>query len=105
MLLRFATLMKREFNFAEDVPPDTNGLITTFRQFVEKVPTDRRVVLVLDALNQLDEADNAQRLTWLPWKFPAHVKLVASCIADPGREEPVLQAFANRPHAKIAVEP
>ncbi len=105
MLHRFCSLFKRQFNLTEDVPPDTNGLITTFRQFVEKVPTDQRVVIVIDALNQLDEADNAQRLTWLPWKFPTHVKLVASCIADPGREEPVLQAFANRPHKAIAVEP
>jgi hypothetical protein len=104
MLLRFCSTLKREFQLAEEVPPDTNGLVTAFRQFLEKVPADRRVVLVVDALNQLDEADNAQRLTWLPWKFPTHVKLIASCIADPGREEPVLQAFANRPHRAIPVE-
>jgi hypothetical protein len=105
MLQRFCLVLKREFNLTEDVPPDTNGLITTFRQFLEKVPADRRVLLPIDALNQLDEADNAQRLTWLPWKLPAHVKIVLSCIADSGKEEPVLQAMAHRPHQAIAVEP
>lgn len=105
MLHRFCSLLKRQLNLPDEVPPDTNGLITTFRRFLDKVPADRRVVFAIDALNQLDEADNAQRLTWLPWKLPAQVKLIVSCIADPGRKEPVLQAFGNRPHKLIQVEP
>lgn len=105
MLHRFCSLLKRQFNPPDDVPQDTNGLITNFRQFLEKIPADRRVVIVIDALNQLDQADNAQQLTWLPWKFPGHVKLVCSCIDDPGREEQVLKAFAHRPHNAVAVEP
>jgi len=105
LLHRFCSVLKATFAFTEDVPADTNSLISTFRQFIEKIPAERHVVLAIDALNQLDEADNAQRLSWLPWKFPAHVKLVVSCIADPGREEQVLQAFANRPHQAIAIEP
>lgn len=105
MLLRFCTVLKREFDLDDEVPADTNGLITNFRQMVAKVPADRRVVLVIDALNQLDEADNAQRLMWLPWKIPAHVKVIVSCINDPGREEQALLAFARREHRAIPVEP
>src|SRR5579883_990960 len=102
---RLCSLLKHAFNLADDIPPDTDPLIATFRQFVAAVPADRRVVIVLDALDQMDEADNAQRLAWLPWKFPPHVKLIASCIADPGRDEPVLQTFAYREHRRFAVEP
>lgn len=105
LLQRLCSILKREFNLPEEVPADTNSLITTFRQFVAAVPAERRVLLVLDALNQMDEADNAQRLSWLPWKFPPHVKLIVSCIDDPGREEPVLQAFAHREHKRVPVEP
>jgi hypothetical protein len=80
------------------------------RPFIRQVPSGRRVVLVIDALNQLDEAKNAQQLYWLPWKFPANFKLLASCIDEPGREtpgrdEPVLKAFAQREHIRVPVEP
>ncbi len=104
-LHRFCSILKREFSFEEDVPPDTNSLITTFREFVTQVPADRRVLLVIDALNQLDESENAQQLNWLPWQFPAHVKVIVSCIDDPGREELVLQAFTHRQHERIDVPP
>ena len=105
MLHRFCSLLKRECGFDDEVPPDTNSLITLFRQFLEKIPDDRRVLLVIDALNQLDVAENAQQLHWLPWKLQKHVKLTTSCIADPGKEEPVLRAFQHRQHHAISVEP
>ncbi len=50
-----------------------------------RVPDDRRVLFVIDALNQLDETDNAHALNWLPHEWPAHVKLITSCIDDPDR--------------------
>src|SRR5262245_15480451 len=105
LLLRLCSILKRECNLPDAVPADTNSLITTFRQFVAAVPVDRRVLIILDALNQMDEGDNAQRLAWLPWSFPPHVKLIASCIDDPGRAEPALHAFAHREHQRVAVEP
>ena len=96
MLLRFCSELKKAFGFAEEVPPDTNSLITTFREFVTKLPENRDVLLVIDALNQLDESDNAQQLYWLPWQFPTQFKVVVSCIDDPGRDEPALKALTNR---------
>lgn len=104
-LLRFCSILKAEFIFADEVPPDTNSLITTFRQFIAQIPAGRRVVFVIDALNQFDESDNAHTMYWLPWQLPAHVKFVVSCIDDPGRDEPVLKAFANRQHQRIEVPP
>lgn len=96
VLLRLCLILKDQFKFVDEVSPDTNSLITLFRKFVAEVPNARRVVQVVDALNQLDEAENAQQLYWLPWQWPAHVKLIASCIADPDRQEPVLKAFTHR---------
>lgn len=102
-LHRFCSILKSEFEFEDGVPPDTNSLINTFRQFVSLVPADRHVLLVIDALNQLDEAENAQQLYWLPWQFPANVKVIVSCIDDPGREEAVLKAFEHRQPHQIEV--
>lgn len=104
-LHRLCSELKREFELDDDVPPDTNSLITTFRQFVTQVPENRRVVLVIDALNQLDESENAHQLYWLPWQFPSNVKLIVSCIDDPDREETVLTSFEHRQKHHVEVEP
>lgn len=102
-LYRFCSILKSEFQFEDDVPPDTNSLITTFRQFVSLVPGNRKVIFVIDALNQFDEAENAHQLYWLPWQFPPHVKVILSCIDDPGREEEILKAFEHRQVERIEV--
>lgn len=104
-LHRLCSILKAEYELADPVPADTNSLITTFRQFVGEVPPNRRLLLVIDALNQLDESDNAQQLHWLPSQFPPHVRVVTSCIDDPDRTEAALQAFEHRPHQRIPVEP
>lgn len=104
-LLRLCSELKSACEFTEDVPPDTNGLISTFRSFVGQVPADRRVLFVIDALNQFDESDNAQQMYWLPWQFPAHFRVVLSCIDDPDRDEPALTAFQHRQHVRIDVAP
>ena len=80
MLHRFCSLLKRQYNPTDEVPPHTNGLITTFRQFLEKVAADRRVVFIVDALNHLEKAHNAERLRWLPWKFSPQQRTRAECL-------------------------
>eukprot|EP00004_Rigifila_ramosa_P012172 TRINITY_DN261_c0_g1_i5.p1 TRINITY_DN261_c0_g1~~TRINITY_DN261_c0_g1_i5.p1 ORF type:complete len:1084 (-),score=303.01 TRINITY_DN261_c0_g1_i5:40-2916(-) len=48
-----------------------------------------RMVLVLDAINQLENRDNAHDLTWLPKVFPRAVRVIISTL--PGRCLDVLQ--------------
>ncbi|WP_298863625.1 DUF4062 domain-containing protein [uncultured Gimesia sp.] len=105
MLHRFCSVLKQKFNFTDDIPLDINSLSSLFRQYIEQVPNDRRVLFALDALNQLDETDNAHALTWLPWEFPAHVKIIVSCIDDPDRDEAVLQAFQHHQRGHLKIEP
>jgi len=118
-LRRFCLILQQEFQFtdtteregggsetaAAEVPQTVGELIPRLRDFIERIPAERRVVLVLDALNQFDETDNAQSMYWLPWELPSHVKIVASCIEDPDKTEPVLAAFAHRPHERLDVQP
>jgi hypothetical protein len=101
MLRRFCLILKDRFGFAEEVPEEVAKVAVTFREFVGKVPADSRVLLVIDALNQLDEADRAQELYWLPAELPPHVKVIASCISDSGKTEPVLEAFRWRKHCPV----
>ncbi|HUT92597.1 MAG TPA: AAA family ATPase, partial [Thermoguttaceae bacterium] len=105
MLRRFCLVLKERFGLAEEVPLDVNALVSRFRGSLEGVPADGRVVLVIDALNQLDETDHAQSMWWLPWELPPGVKIIASCIDDPDRTEPVLRALAHRPVERVPIEP
>src|SRR5437773_6500655 len=105
MLRLFCQVLKARFGFAEEVPEEMARLSVTFREFVGKVPTDTRVLLVIDALNQLDEADRAQELYWLPAELPPQVKVIASCITDSGKTEPVQEAFRWRKHCPVHVAP
>jgi WD40 repeat protein len=105
MLRRFCQVLKAHFGFAEEVPEETARLMVTFRELLNKVPADARVLLVIDALNQLDEADRGQRLEWLPPRLPPHVKVVVSCITDAGKPEPALLAFEHRVYHPVQIEP
>lgn len=87
------------------IPTALAELKTRFGEFIAVVPADRRLVLVIDGLDQLDAADRAQRLDWLPIKLPAGVKIVASCVDDPCRGRSMLAAIRHRPHAIVEATP
>jgi hypothetical protein len=105
LLRRLCLVLKSRFGFEDEVPEETVPLRVTFRNFLARVPADSRGLLVIDALNQLDEAEGGQDLQWLPPELPPQVKVVVSCIADPDRPETVLEAFARRPHQALPLEP
>ena len=105
MLKRFCLILKMEFNFEDEVPEDTKTLITRFCEFLDKVPQGKRVLFVIDALNQMDETDNAHAMHWLPRELPPQVKVVISCIDDPDKTEQVLEAFKQRAHDSYKLEP
>jgi len=105
MLRRFCQVLKARLGLAEEVPEEVTKLAVAFREFIGKVPLDVRVLFVIDALNQLDEPDRAQKLGWLPVQFPRQVKVVGSCISVSGKAEPALEAFARRQHVTLVIGP
>jgi WD40 repeat protein len=62
------------------VPSDYPKLSATFRDFLVKIPRAERLILFLDALDQISEVDHAQSLGWLPDKLPENVHIVVSCL-------------------------
>ncbi|GMW02383.1 MAG: hypothetical protein AMXMBFR84_35190 [Candidatus Hydrogenedentota bacterium] len=79
-----------------EVPFEPIELASRFRDYLNRVPGEKRVVFVIDALNQLDETDNAHALHWLPREWPTHVKCIASCTAHEDNNPVVLAAFKGR---------
>jgi tetratricopeptide (TPR) repeat protein len=62
-------------------------------------PATGRIVLVLDALNQLEDKDQAPDLTWLPPVIPENIRLIVSTL--PGR---ALEALKKRDWPTMQVE-
>jgi tetratricopeptide (TPR) repeat protein len=88
MLNRLIAEIKSRTGDPEEVPNQPDKLREALPRWLAKASgwagrEDRRVVLVLDALNQLEDWDAALDLAWLPNYLPPHVRVILSTL--PGR--------------------
>ena len=88
-----------------EVPEEMEKLPDAFREFLKAVPENGRAVLIIDAVNQLDEFGGAQEMAWLPEELSPHVKIIVSCIDEPGKEQTALNAMRKRNTQELKVEP
>lgn len=70
------------------IPSDYKELVDEFPKRLALARADRPLVLLLDALDQLSDTDNAHSLLWLPADLPAHVRLIVSSLAQDARNLP-----------------
>lgn len=103
LLDRLCRMLRTRFGFTDETPDETGPLATQFRKYLQRVPTRARLLLVIDALDQLDPTDRAHDLDWLPAQYPGHVRVVMSCAAD--APAALRRALARRPHHLIEVQP
>jgi tetratricopeptide (TPR) repeat protein len=100
MLRRFLGEFKRKFLFTEEIPEQEVELMAVFRKWLSMAAAQGRVVLVIDALNQLEDRNGAPDLVWLPPKIPDNIQLIVSTL--PGRP---LDAVRKRRWPALDVEP
>ena len=82
MLRRIIGEIGRRAGF-EEVPDAPDELRSVFARHLRMAAAGGRVILVIDALDQLGDHDGAPDLAWLPPVLPANVRLVVSTL--PGR--------------------
>ena len=75
------------------VSADLKVLTESFHQSLAYARADRPLHVYLDALDQLDEADGAWMLEWLPRELPPHVRLVVSLRAGTSVEATARRLF------------
>ena len=81
--------LKQKLQLKESVPTDPSQLTPTLEAWIQLLapPKDSSekisLVLILDALNQLDPIGDSHELHWLPFTFPSHVRVILSTL--PGR--------------------
>jgi Cdc6-like AAA superfamily ATPase len=73
---------RRDIESEYEIPHHPEKLGRQLPSFLEKAARKGRAVLVLDALNQLDQTLDAHSLHWLPTDLPANVRVVASVLAE-----------------------
>lgn len=65
------------------IPEDLRELPRALERLLQMATRWRRVVIVIDALNQLDATGNAHALNWLRWPVPEGVRIICSSLEHP----------------------
>jgi WD40 repeat protein len=87
---------------AAPLPTEIKELRDEFFVHLQAAPPEQPLILFLDALDQLADADNGWLLNWLPpGSLPDHVKLVVSCLSDGATGDPAGQPYAELKRRQI----
>lgn len=80
-----------------EVPADPVQIQQKWPKFLEAAAKRGRVIIILDAINQLDRSADSMRLYWLPRELPKNIRIVVSAL-DPGeKSDPEYKPEKNSP--------
>lgn len=79
-LLRLCRELAQRFGIADEIPEDYEKLRGVFTKFLEQAASQGKVLLILDALNQVDESYHAHTLSWLPYTLPKNLRCIVSTL-------------------------
>jgi tetratricopeptide (TPR) repeat protein len=99
MIRRIIGELSRRFGLATEIPDEPDALRLSFANALHMAAAKGRLVLILDALDQLEDREGALDLAWLPPAIPPNVRLVLSTL--PGRS---LTDLLKRAYPTLAVQ-
>lgn len=85
-------LINRQF----EIPTEYRHLSEQFRQFLTILPKDSRLILFIDAIDQLSVTNDAHELNWLPDSLQGNVRIVISTMKLPGKNGLALRAAQKK---------
>ena len=100
MVGRVMAELNEHFELGLAIPEEPEALRQGLIDAIYRAAAKGRAVIVLDALNQLEDREGALDLVWLPSVIPDAIRLVVSTL--PG---PALDALTARSWPTIEVEP
>jgi len=100
MLRRIMSELARRFELRLEIPDSPGQLRLAFANALHMAAAKGSAIVVLDALNQLEDRDGAPDLAWLPPELPASIRLIVSTL--PGRP---LDELNSRGWPALHVEP
>lgn len=100
MLRRIIGELNRQVGIEQEISEKPDELRVAFANCLHMAAAKRRVVLIIDALNQLEDRNQALDLIWLPEEIPLNVRLIVSTLSGP-----TLKELARREWPVLFVEP
>ncbi len=104
-LRRFRDVLTTVLGLEAEAENDPRMLSYDFNTILQKASTNKRILILIDGVNQLDESEIGLDLAWLPRELPENVKIIMSCIDDSNREIPFLTELRKRGIPETRVEP
>jgi nephrocystin-3 len=83
LLLRIMLELKNQFGLTETVPTTPEQVVNEFPDWLAKVSDRGRIIVVLDALEKIEDHGNAMQLEWLPRSIPRNFRLIVSTLPGP----------------------
>jgi tetratricopeptide (TPR) repeat protein len=91
MLHYIISNLKKKFDLEGEVPADFGTLKTEFIHWLQKAGKCGNILIVIDALNQLDRESGVHNLSWLPSLIPNGISLIVSTL--PGDIENIIIGY------------
>ncbi len=79
-----------------EIPDDFEKLREFFPDFLARAAQRKPVLLLLDAINQLDPDYQAHAMRWLPEALPAGARAILTALEKPEENTPALEALRAR---------
>jgi tetratricopeptide (TPR) repeat protein len=106
MLWHLCSEIKDYLKLAIEIKQNTGELADQLSKLLAETSTNNHIILIIDALDQLDETDDLYSLKWLPKQSSPKLKLIISCIDDPDRpNHRLLSALRNLQPYEIVIDP
>lgn len=101
--------LRQELPVTDPCPSDLNRLIEEFYSQLARATAARPIYVFLDALDQIDAADNARLVYWIRKELvsshsPCHARLVATCLSpspDPSEDRLTGDSASCEPYRNL----
>lgn len=100
MVRRIMGEFQRLFQVQGEIPDNPEKLKQVFPNWLNMAGSAGRCILVIDALDQLEDRDRARDLAWLPPVIPANIRLILSTLPGRSLEEIDRRGWINRLEVK-----
>lgn len=95
MLWRIMRELKSHCDLFVNVPTDPQGIREKFADFLQRTAAKKRVLLVIDGLDKLDDSEGALDLVWLPEEIPTNLRLILSTGSQQQLQEVIKRGWRN----------
>lgn len=89
MIQRIVTEFKMLFHLQNDIDENYDNIDEILQSLLLRIPENQQLILILDAINQLDNLNNEINLNWLPEILPNNVKILIT--STKGVVEPLIK--------------